>query len=64
MDPATVAEITSLVFDGDATKVQQAREVAEACASVTDDDRCEAVFKIFECAAEFAKSKGYGASLL
>lgn len=36
-------------FDGDAAKVSLARDLANACAAVTDADRCEAANKLCDC---------------
>lgn len=52
------AAIAKLAFDGDAAKIQTARDLAQACADVTDADRCEAAFKIFECGHNAVKAKG------
>lgn len=50
-----------MAFDKDKKKIQQTREIATACADVTDDDRCEAVFQIFQCGVRVGKEKGaYG----
>lgn len=58
VDVEGTVNIASMAFDGDASKVQVARDLANECASVTDADRCEAAAKIFECGREAAKSKG------
>lgn len=47
-----------MAFDGDAAKIQTARDLASGCADVTDADRCEAAFKIFECGHHAVKAKG------
>lgn len=48
-----------MAFDGDEERLAQAREVAELCVNVSDNDRCEAAFKMLTCGMEMAKSKGY-----
>lgn len=54
---ATVS-VTKMAFDGDAEKMALAREFATACADVTDADRCQAAFKVFECMKKLAIDKG------
>ena len=48
-----------MAFDGEAAKVDVARDLATACASVTDADRCETVTKIMECGHNTAKERGF-----
>ena len=47
-----------MAFDGDAKKVQMARDLANDCAGITDPDRCEAAVKIFECGHNAVKTRG------
>lgn len=57
VDVDGVTSITKMAFVEDATKVQMATELAKACISVTDTDRCEAAAKIYECGHTTAKDK-------
>lgn len=50
--------MTKIAFDGDAAKMDLAREFATHCADATDGERCEAAFKIFGCMKALAISKG------
>lgn len=58
VDADGAAAIAKMAFDGDAAKIQTARDLASGCADVTDADRCEAAFKIFECGHHAVKAKG------
>lgn len=53
-----------MIFDDDEKKVEQVRIVATECADVTDGDRCEAAFKIMECAVKAGKERGYTTGLI
>lgn len=48
----------ALVAKIDPAKVDAAREVGQACADVTDGDRCEAAVKVLQCLHETAVAKG------
>lgn len=48
--PDGVQALTTKVYDADKGNI--AKGFAEACADVTDDDRCEASVKIMECMHE------------
>lgn len=48
----------TMKYDGDAAKVQAAREVANDCGGISDADRCEAGAKICKCLAEKTMAKG------
>lgn len=56
--PDGFAALANKSFDGNYFKVEVARSIAEACTDVTDEDRCEAAVKIFECMKNDAQSKG------
>lgn len=43
----------------DATKKDEAGEIADACADVTDDDRCEAAEKVWQCIVNEAETRGW-----
>lgn len=45
-------------FDGDEKNIEMVRDLANDCADVTDDDRCEAAIKIYECGHISAKVRG------
>lgn len=47
-----------MAYDGDAEKMALAKEFATACADLTDADRCQAAFKIFECMKNLAIERG------
>lgn len=59
MDPEAAVVIASIIYNGDDTRIAQAREIAEGCVGVTSDDRCDAVHAVIQCAMEVAKAKGY-----
>lgn len=46
-----------MAFGADDIKVTYAREIATECNSVTDDDRCEAAAKLYECSVAAAKKR-------
>lgn len=48
-----------MAFEGDAAKVGMARDLATACAAVTDADRCVAAIKLLECGHNTAKKRGF-----
>lgn len=58
VDIEGTVSVAAMAFDGDATKVQVARDLANDCANITDADRCEAAEKICACGREAAKSRG------
>lgn len=58
VDVDGVTSVTKMAFENDAAKVQTATELAKACVGVTDTDRCEAAYKIFECGRKVAMDKG------
>lgn len=51
-----------MAFDGDAAKMDMARDIGNSCASMTDGDRCEAAAKIFDCMKKGAMAKGISES--
>lgn len=48
----------SMMFDGDESKIQIFRDIADACAGQTDADRCEASAKICHCIHDQALARG------
>lgn len=58
MDIEGVQNVAAMAFDGNPSKIQVAKDLANECADVTDDDRCEAAAKIMECGQNAAKNKG------
>lgn len=48
-----------MLFDDDPTIVDEARVIVNECADVTDNDRCEAAYKIVKCAVSVVKEKGF-----
>lgn len=65
MDPEGAAFLASMAFEGEGAQEHEdiARSVATACIDVTDDDRCEATFKIQECSQRVAKERGVSTGL-
>lgn len=47
-----------MAFGPDDPKVNHARDIATACAEVTDANRCEAASKIYECSIAAAQKLG------
>ncbi|XP_031638737.1 general odorant-binding protein 28a-like [Contarinia nasturtii] len=58
VDVEGTVNVATMAFEGDANKVQTARDLASACVSETDSDRCEAAAKIFACGRSVAKDRG------
>lgn len=58
MDVETLVAMAKMGFDGDAAKMDLARELSTNCADITDGERCEAAFKIFGCMKDQAIAKG------
>jgi hypothetical protein len=48
----------AMATGNDAEKIAKAGEVADACADITDEDRCEAAFKIGKCVKEESEKRG------
>lgn len=57
MDVAAVGPAVTAASN-DANHGKIAQEIANGCAAVTDDDRCEAAFKIILCLHNGAQEKG------
>lgn len=57
-----VVEMAKLAFDGDASKVQTAREIGGECAGVIDSDRCEFAIKMMGCAITATKNRNINIS--
>lgn len=49
--------MAELAFEGDATKIQTAREIGEECAGVNDSDRCELAIKMMACGMTATKNR-------
>lgn len=58
VDVDGTVSVATMAFEGDTVKVQTARDLANACISETDADRCEAAAKIFACGRNAAKDRG------
>ncbi|XP_031638586.1 general odorant-binding protein 19d-like [Contarinia nasturtii] len=58
LDVERAVELAEMAFNGDTTKVNTARELANECSGVTDGDRCDAAVKLFECGHMAIKSRG------
>lgn len=54
---ASVA-LAKMAFGDDDPKVGFARDIANDCIDTTDEDRCEAAFKMYECGFEAGKKRG------
>ena len=52
-----VVDMAKMQLDGDDTKVQMIRDIANECASQTDSDRCEAAAKICDCIQKGCQSR-------
>lgn len=57
VDIEGISNVASMAFDGNASKMKVALDIANECSDVTDEDRCEAAHKIFECGHNAALSK-------
>lgn len=55
----TTISVIKMLFDDDPTIVDEARVIVNECADVTDNDRCEAAYKIVKCAVSVVKEKGF-----
>lgn len=58
LDVKNIIALAEEEFDSDEESVQMVRDLASDCADVTDDNRCEAAIKIFECGHISAKVRG------
>lgn len=61
--PEGVAFSVGMVAEEDDPRIDQARKMGQACVGVTDSDRCEAAFKIFECTKAYAAANGIDVQL-
>lgn len=52
------AALANKSYDGDSFRMETVQGMANACLGITDEERCEAAFKIFECMHKDAESKG------
>lgn len=57
VDPNGVESLTLTVY-GDANYAKKAKEIATECISVTDENPCEAGYKILQCLHDKAKASG------
>lgn len=57
VDIEGISHVAAMAFDGNASKMKTALDIANECAEITDDDRCEAAAKIFNCGHNAALSK-------
>lgn len=51
-------ELAKTAFGADDPKVANARDIATECHETTDDDRCIAAVKMYECGLEGGKKRG------
>lgn len=58
IDPDGVTALANKSYGDDTSKVEIAQGIASTCIGITDDDRCEAAFKIFECMHNNVQSEG------
>lgn len=58
LDVKNMIALAEQEFDGDKKSIQMVRDLANDCADVTDEDRCEAAIKIYECGHISAKVRG------
>lgn len=54
----SIIDMAKLVFEGDDTKINIAREVSNECGGITDDDRCELAAKLYDCATVECEKRG------
>lgn len=54
-----LVSLVTMAYDGDAAKIQTAKDLANDCMGATDGDRCEAATKIIHCGHESAKTHGF-----
>lgn len=57
VDPDGVESLKLKVY-GDADKAKVGKEMATECVSITDEDHCEAGYKIIGCMREKAQARG------
>lgn len=57
IDPEGVEKLTLEVY-GDADRAKVAKEIANECVGVTDENPCEAGYKILVCLHEKAQARG------
>lgn len=50
--------MTKIEFNDDPGMVSIAIDILKECASETDEDRCEAVYKLMKCIDDAAKARG------
>lgn len=58
LDVQNLIALAEEEFESDEKSIQIVRDLANDCADVTDDDRCEAAIKIYECGHISAKVRG------
>lgn len=58
LDKAAALDMVKNAFGDDPEIMKNAGEIIGACETVTDGDRCEAVYKIMECTDKEVKSRG------
>lgn len=58
LDVQSLIALAEEEFESDEKSIQIVRDLANDCADVTDDDRCEAAIKIYECGHISAKVRG------
>lgn len=57
VSPEGVESLTLTVY-GDANRAKTAKEIATECIGVTDENPCEAGYKILQCLHDKAHAKG------
>lgn len=60
INPDGLAALAQKAY-GDDSRVEIVREIANSCVGITDDDRCEAAYKLFDCIHKEAHSKDISA---
>lgn len=58
LDLDGITALANKSYDGDSNRVETTRRIASACLDVTDEERCEAAFKILTCMHKDAESRG------
>lgn len=58
MNVDTAVSISTMIFQDNESMIKVAREVSEACTSITDIDRCEMAVKAIKCTQNEIDKRG------
>ena len=59
LSAGTIKATAGAFMAKDASKKEKLEEVVDACADVTNDDRCEAAYEIWLCIAKECKDRDF-----